>query len=138
MKHVLLFPIIIFSFACDKPVSCGENTCSVTNPLEEMGWLQAEINDLSVPVNASLKPFFYVTMAKYNGNTVFMVKNCCPLCNTTPPIIKNCNGKVVGYLSEKEGSFNYFGVTIHSVNPNKLQCNQIIWKPDNFACQVSI
>jgi len=138
VKYALLFSIIIFLFACDEPVSCSECTCSVTDPLEELEWLRTEINAFALPVNASLKVYFYATMAKYNGNTVFMIKNCCPFCNTTPPIIKNCKGKVLGYLSETEGSFNYYGVTIYSVNPNKLQCDQIIWKPDNFACKVSI
>src|ERR1700704_6192502 len=99
VKYALLFSIIIFLFACDEPVSCSENTCSVTDPLEELEWLRTEINALALPVNAPLKAYFYATMAKYNGNTVFMIKNCCPFCNTTPPIIKNCNGKVLGYLS---------------------------------------
>jgi len=138
MKYDLLPAIITFLFACDEPVSNCENTCSVIDPIEELEWLRTEINGIGLTSNDSITIYFYATMANYNGNTVFMIKNCCPFCNTTPPIIKNCNGEILGYLSETEGSFSQNGASIKSVNPNKLQCDQIIWKPDGFACNVSM
>lgn len=133
MKYTLLFSIILISLACDESDSCSENTCSVTDPIEELEWLKAEINNFNTTY-----PFIYVSMAIYYGKTVFMVKNCDPSALTLPPIIKNCHGEALGYLSETAGSFNYKGVTIHNVNPNKIQCTKIIWTPDDFACQVNI
>jgi hypothetical protein len=133
MKYILLFSIIFILLACDEDGSCSEDTCSVTDPIEELEWLRSEIKNFNTTY-----PFIYVSMASYYGKTVFMVKNCDPSALTLPPIIMNCNGEALGYLSETEGSFNYNGVTIHNVNPNKVRCTKVIWTPDNFACQVDI
>jgi hypothetical protein len=136
MKKALIFCALIVLLSCnhDEPGHiCLVNTCLVKDPATELDWLKATIeNGKSSP--SDLSKYFFLSMAVYNGNTVFMWENCCPFCDTLPPIVQNCSGEPIGYVSDLPGTMVYLGVTIAAVNPTLLKDSQIIWKPADFAC----
>lgn len=137
MKKIILFSLVVLLFAChNEPDTCLVKTCLVKNPVNELAWLQREIEDLE---NSDLEvsKYFFVSIALYNKTTVFFTNNCCPFCDTLPPILKNCSGEPIGYIYETEGTMDYQGFTIQSVNRNQLEDIKIIWKPENFACPVN-
>mgnify|MGYP005748228407 CR=1 FL=1 len=112
----ILFLSLIF-FSCEKaegPVSCG-----VENPSQNLPWLAERIENIEA---SSFPEYFYIVEARYNGETVFLFENCCPFCNSVVPVY-NCNGDLLGYLSEQNG-----------IDPSKISFVQIAWKPSNSSC----
>ena len=141
MKKIILFSLVVLLFAChNEPDTCLVNNCLVVNPVNELDWLKKEIEVLkNSDKNSSLEmsKYFFVSIALFDKTTVFFTNNCCPFCSTLPPILKNCSGEPIGYIYETVGTMNYQGITIESVNRNQLKDIKIIWKPENFACQVN-
>jgi len=76
-------------------------------------WLDKTIADLE---KSSLKEYFYIARADYEGMCVTYVNNCCPTCNTAI-IVYHCDG-----------------TRFENAEVTKLKNESIVWKPDNFAC----
>jgi hypothetical protein len=135
MKIILLFAILLLAASChdDDDRICVLNTCLVKDPVTELAWLKAEADGINNLPN-DLAKYFFISIAVYKENTVFMVENCCPVCDTMPPILKNCTGEPIGFLSDFPSTLNYMGTIIESVNPNLIDDKQILWRPNNFAC----
>jgi hypothetical protein len=96
------------------------NTCNVSNPIEDLTWLKDKITELE-QTSSYESGEIYISQANYNGNTVFIMGNCCAVCNTIVPIY-NCEGESIGYIGD-----DTFDSTI-------LEKDVIIWKPENFVC----
>ena len=90
----------------------AKNTCNVSNPAEELGWLKKEIDSLKNDEYS-----FYV-MANYKGETVFINENCNPLIDYMS-LVKNCKGDILGYT--------------HVLNDD-LSDKTIIWKHEKYKC----
>ena len=98
----------------------NNNTCNVSNPIEDLTWLKDKITELE-QTSSYESGEIYISQANYNGNTVFIMGNCCAVCNTIVPIY-NCEGESIGYIGD-----DTFDSTI-------LEKDVIIWKPENFVC----
>ena len=96
------------------------NTCNVSNPIEDLTWLKDKITELE-QTSSYESGEIYISQANYNGNTVFIMGNCCAVCNTIVPIY-NCEGESIGYIGD-----DTFDSTI-------LEKDVIIWKPEYFVC----
>lgn len=112
MKPYLLFFVIsIFAtFSCN-----DDNVC------EDLDWLDSEIETME---QSGLSQFFYVSQAKYIGMTVYVFRNCCPICFTLPPRVVTCSGDLIGRLGE-------------DIDSNKLKNDIIYWQPDDFGCSIN-
>lgn len=116
--------------------SCKEESidnCSVKSPLEQLPWLADEISSLQS--STTLAPYFYIAKAKYRGNTVFIIENCCALCNTIT-IVFNCEGNMIGYVAGTvDAKPVHLGtVTLTPIVNRDLSSHSILWKPDKFGC----
>ena len=96
------------------------NTCSVSNPIEDLDWLKLKIEELK-QTNSTIIEYFYVSQNLYNDKTVFIFPNCCPQCSTIIPVY-NCEGNTLGFVGDG------------NIDTNILNNDIIIWKPENFAC----
>lgn len=113
MKKYLLYLVFsAFFFSCnenEEPVSCG-----VENPVEDIAWIKAAIEEYSTNQNAQ---FSYLKQARYDGETVFFFGSCCPNC-LWALIVKDCQGNVI------EGDIAF----------EDLTSQEVIWQPSNSEC----
>jgi hypothetical protein len=117
LTHVLQIVILIaitILFSCKKE---SDKTCDVSNPEEDLVWLKDTINDLKAQPDGGM--YSYVSMAKYNGETVFLIGYCNPLANYVIPVL-NCSGEGLGIIGE--------------ISQDKLSDQQVIWKSENSLC----
>lgn len=123
MKKIWLFVAVIslMAFSCDKGEGCivPANSCNVGSPLAELAWLKAEIQRREQS-GSEVEKYFYIQQAEYNGQTIFIYNNCCPMCNTIVPAY-NCQGELLFYLSEKPEE------------AKKIKNSKMLWKPKNYA-----
>jgi hypothetical protein len=96
----------------DNNKDSGNNTCNVTNPAEDIGWLKEAID------NAKQDEYSYYVMANYKGETVFYYGNCNPAANYVS-IIRNCNGDNLGYTNDLR---------------DELTDKTILWKHEASKC----
>jgi hypothetical protein len=124
MKKIFLFATLIglMAFSCEKENDCvvPAATCSVTNPVTDMAWLKAEVQRREKS-GSEIEKYFYIQQAEYNGQTIFMYNNCCPMCGTVVPAY-NCQGELLFYLGQKPEE------------DKKIRNTKILWKPNNFTC----
>ena len=115
MKRLLyllaLASILILSvmLSCDKDESKSD-PCDVSNPIEELAWLKATIDDLS--------EYSYIMIADYNGETVFYFGNCNPLANSVSSVY-NCNGDFIGYTNDIR---------------SEITNDRLLWKHEDSEC----
>lgn len=62
------------------------------------------------------RKYFYLVQADYNGQTVFYVNNCCPMCMTII-IYYDCAGNV-----------------LESVDASQVKNGRRIWMSDELEC----
>jgi len=122
----------VILFACTITLlslfSCGDENpeplliCGVSDPVLQLTWL----NELTAELDESyFNQYFYVSSGKYQGEDVFIVKNCCPNCNSVESVY-SCEGSVIGFLA-------FDGV---SIDPSEISDEQVIWRGFNFQCGV--
>lgn len=116
-KLIIIFLFLSIAFSCQDPE--GPESCGVENPTENLPWLKETIEGL---MNSELGVYFYIVEGRYEGNTVFMVQNCCPFCSSVVSVT-NCEGQNLGYLSETNG-----------IDPKKVTFLQTIWKHPQGTC----
>jgi len=117
MKKLILFALItLLASACDHDhADPGPQVCGVTNPTQNLPWLKAQI-DLYANDGSDFSQYRYIQQSTYQGNTVFIMGACCPLCEFSSSIF-DCTGKEMS-------------ITIFDLNaPSTL-----IWKPRNSVC----
>lgn len=114
-KHI--YPILfclLFSFSCTEDKDPA-TTCGVTDPIENLAWLQQMTEDLS---EGSLSEYNYIKQAIYKGQTVFFPDSCCPHCNTAL-ILYDCSGNTI------QGE---------DYTMDDLEDQKLIWQPTNSTC----
>ena len=128
MKNILLSGLAIIScaFTCEDRKECAfdhDRACNVQNPVTELAWLSDRIEEINQSAGSE---HFYVQSAQYLTQDVFIIENCCPDCLTLPPPVYNCEGTLLGRV----------GTGKDDINPSLLKNETIVWKPDNFTCNV--
>ena len=121
-KTIKIFLLIIgLAFSCEEGKDCCTHPCDVNNPAENLPWLKAEID--SWKSTGELYKYFYVEQGNYFGQPVFIMKDCCPFCNTITPVL-DCKGEVLWYAYSE---------------PDKtalITDLKIIWKSDDLQCDI--
>lgn len=122
MKKISYLIMLVFfaGFSCqEKAEEPTFEACGVQNPVKELTWL--------VERTASFQPteidgFFYITQGEYLEETIFMIRNCCPYCNTVV-VAYDCEGSELGVVGQ--GS---------EIDPSLILNEKTIWKPENSSC----
>ncbi|MDO5968438.1 hypothetical protein Q4Q35_01325 [Flavivirga aquimarina] len=124
MKNTLLFTTLFFiSFlSCKNDDDNFNNTCNVLNPVEDLSWLKEQIAELETENSTFLK-FMYFSQTKYDEQTVYVLRNCCPYCNTAI-LVYNCEGIHIGTIGNDD----------NDITPDILKNEIIIWEASNFEC----
>lgn len=125
MKRILI-PIVLLTllFSCysDNGDVLIIGACGVDNPVEQLPWLKTRVDDLKNN-GSDLSKFFYVQIAEYQEETVFIFNNCCPTCNTIIPVYK-CQGDLLGTLFTE-------------IQPNEISNSKILYRPKDFSCNIN-
>ena len=116
-KNTLNFAVIIFAifiFSCNKS-KLSNNTCNVSDPIEELNWLKKEIAELKQS-NSEYSKASYYNIATYKRKTVFYYGSCHPSADYAF-ILRNCNGDEVSSVNAVMKDLKYV---------------EVLWKhPDN-------
>ncbi len=120
MKKILLplAILIAISFGCkeeEDPILI----CGTTDPIADLPWLNILTNELD---DSYFGVYYSVAATTYDGNDVFVIRNCCPNCNSIIPVY-SCSGDKLGVLSADAG-----------INPAILDNAKIIWKGTGYTC----
>ena len=89
MRYLFFIAAFLLIFSCNQ--NCAEynpETCGTKNPIQDIAWLNSLAKDIEN------NPDFYLTQALFEGNIIFILKNCCAACNTTIPVY-NCTGDII-------------------------------------------
>lgn len=117
LRLLIIFTVFLMIFSCEKSY-LSDNSCNVSNPLTELGWLKSTIQNYE-QLSPDASKYYYVSMAKYNKETVFIEGYCNPAANYIIPVL-NCAGERIGILGE--------------INRDSLTNMKIIWKSKNSEC----
>jgi len=116
-NHLLQIVILIaftVMFSCKKD---SDNTCNVSNPVEDLTWIKNTIDDLKSLQDGGM--YSYISMAKYKGETVFLLGYCNPAANWVTPVY-NCSGDSLGIIGE--------------ISQEDITDMEVIWKSENSLC----
>jgi hypothetical protein len=116
----IIYIIFLLVLSCKKekpPVK----TCNVLYPANDLPWLRNTIDSLE-QLSPDQTKYLLITMAVYQGETVFIESSCDPLGNSVFPV-KNCSGELVGYLGQ--------------LSSDLITLRNILWVPANSACNVA-
>ncbi len=121
MKKIsLLIILAIFSISCSKnsgdnedglPFLKSQGFCNESN----MDWLNDKIEELTPNLFDS-----YFLKGNYKGNVVFVLSNCCELCNSAYTVY-DCSGEFLDYISP-------IGISNEDITQQ-----QVIW-PETSDC----
>jgi hypothetical protein len=113
---MVVFLAMMTVFSCER--DDFNNTCNVDDPVEDLPWLRERISTILV-TNPEIAKYQYISMAEYNGETVFMFGNCDPLALSVFPIF-NCSDVLIGTLGE--------------IPADSLLNSEIVWKTEDSLC----
>ncbi|WP_276374177.1 hypothetical protein [Chryseolinea sp. H1M3-3] len=111
----IVVPVLFLSCSDDGHL----NTCGVADPATELQWLKAEIEYNSQ--TGSLYADYIIYHTIYKGRRVFVSLLCCPVCNTSPPLVRTCSGRLVGAIGD-------------DIPSDILRNAQVIWRTNNGVC----
>lgn len=121
-KITLLFAIMLLVFSCSDNDDKFEAACGVGNPIEKLPWLKAEI-EIRESNMTDISNYLYIAQANYRAQTVFVFEDCCPTCNTAI-LVYNCEGEVLGQVHA-------------DIARDQIMNSKMIYRPDNFACEIN-
>jgi hypothetical protein len=120
MKKLLLsfLFLIVFTFGCKEDEEPAL-ICGTTDPVADLPWLNTLTNELN---DSYFGVYYSISKTTFEGNDVFVLRNCCPNCNSVIPVY-SCTGDQLGILSANSG-----------INPAIMDNAVVIWKGDLYAC----
>lgn len=118
-KSFLLALFIILSCTEDDGNLPVIAACNVDNPIEELSWLNAEIRNRTLN-QTEFSIYDYITQGTFDGETIFLYKNCNPIANSVVPIF-NCEGIQIGLLN-------------NDIPQEEIFEEALIWKNPDSAC----
>ncbi|AZQ57448.1 hypothetical protein EJ994_00980 [Maribacter sp. MJ134] len=124
MKRCILLASFISLISCSTddsnlPIIAA---CDTANPIEDLTWLRAQTEVIKND-QSDIAQYFFIEIAEYQNQTVFLANNCCPICGTVVPIY-NCEGEQIGFLGS-------------DILMDELSDTRIIFSRDDFSCQVN-
>ncbi len=120
---IVLVLTIISTFSCKSDDDNSNNTCNVSNLVEDLAWLNKIVEDIkqSTQVHEA-----YVYKSTYEGKTVFVIGNCCATCNSLT-LVAYCNGEFVFNLDNEDdkNAYNKFLASYQG---------DLVWASPDFVC----
>lgn len=121
MKNTLICLMLLCLFSCEQeyvnPEGAGYGVCGVSDPLKELPWLKAQIDEATQGEPSDHCRVASVTQGSYKGETVFIPvlggALCCPCGNA----VYNCAGEIIFTCDQEEES--------------KIQDKRVIWQKKN-------
>lgn len=99
MKNVLICLTLILMFSCQpeyvNPEGTGNFVCDFSNPLEELVWLKAKIEETRQEESSESCQVESILLGAYSGQTVFIPVLNGAICCTCGNTVYNCEGEVV-------------------------------------------
>ncbi|SRR6056297_436020 len=122
MKKIILLLCFCTLICCtndntEVPVNEASET---ENPIDNLPWLKTLINEFKED-QSDLAGFFFIEIAEYSEETIFMSNNCCPICGTVVPIY-NWKGESLGFLNDQ-------------IPVEKIRNSRIIFKRSDYSFQ---
>jgi hypothetical protein len=110
--RLLIFALFVAVVSCKD--NDAPNVCHVDDPVNDLEWLKTKIDELE---NSEFsRKYFYVEQAEYNGQTIFYINNCCPMCMTML-VYYDCSGNA-----------------IESVDNSQVKNGKRIWMSEDLEC----
>jgi hypothetical protein len=114
---LIICSVLILVFSCEKDKGIA-NTCNVINPVTDLEWMVNDIKFIE-QLSPDESQFISITMATYNGESVFFSIYCDPTIEAVFPV-RNCSGERIGYWGE--------------IPQEELKDQQVIWRSYNCIC----
>ena len=124
MKKIILLLSFLGLVGCanddiDLPAKAA---CDVNNPIEDLAWLKSQIDEIKNN-QSDISKYFYIEIAEYQNQTIFISNNCCPICNTIVPIY-NCEGEGLGLLGGE-------------IKQSEITNVKVIFSRNDFPCKTN-
>jgi hypothetical protein len=107
--------LIAVLFLVTAPAACKKDDCC-DDPGVNQAWLDTTIADIE---KSSIKQYFYIVRAEYEGTCVAYVNGCCPSC-LMAILLYRCDD----------------GTKIENVDVSKITNPVVIWRPENSSCDL--
>ncbi len=117
---VLIICFITLSCNSDDDSNQFKNFCLVNDPIDDLGWLKAEIEQREQNITEFSK-YQYISQSIYKGESVIIDANCDPFSNSVF-IVFNCKGENIGFIGDENFPFEV------------LTNGQVIWKTEDSVC----
>ena len=119
MKNVIYYLLLFLIISCEEHEiingeMAGASICGTPNPLEELEWLKARIEEGSENPSSDYCQVVSVTQGSYKGQTVFIPVLSGALCCTCGNAVYNCEGEVVFACDAEEEA--------------KIENKKVIWE----------
>lgn len=112
--------LLTLSISCKEEV---DSVCSVRNPIQDLPWLAADIQQINQ--SGFLSQYFYLEWTIHESKQVFAFLNCSPSGYFLVPVY-DCAGNSIGTIGYEEDD----------IPPSVFDNGIIIWRADNFACSI--
>lgn len=117
---ILIVCFITLSCTTNDDNNQFKSFCSVNNPVVDLAWLKAEIEQREQNITESSK-YQYLSQSIHKGESIIIDANCDPLANSVF-IVFNCKGENIGFIGDENFPFEV------------LTNGQIIWKTNDSVC----
>ncbi len=118
--EILIVCLLLCSCSSADDVRSNE-FCLVDNPVTDLPWLKAEIEEREKNVTV-LSKYEYIIQSTNNQQAIIIFGNCNPLANSVFQVY-NCEGENIGLIGDENFTFE------------DISSGKIIWKTDDFACE---
>ena len=119
-KALLLFLMVsLVISSCSKDELDPIQDCGTDNVLQDLPWLAELIEGLEQSEIGS--KYSYISQAVYEGQTVFVLQNCCPFCNSVYTVT-DCAGNDLGFIGSG------------GIDPSAITDSEVIWKSSENTC----
>lgn len=110
----LLIPVFFLAFACQE----NKGICDLPEDTQPV-WVQDLITDLE---GSAAFNYSYIVTGTYEGQQVFVLKNCCPFCSSAFPVFI-CDGTEIGTIGSE-------------INGNNIRDEEFYWAPAGVQCSI--
>ncbi|MCE7991715.1 MAG: hypothetical protein HEP71_07040 [Roseivirga sp.] len=125
MKHLTsVFSILLLITICACSDIPAPDTCLDPENAESANWLQTIIDEMENDTS-QFAIYGYITTGTYDGQRIFIIKNCCVSCSYVAPVY-SCSGQSLGFLS-------YQGNGVH---PDHIDGEELFWKRSDSVCTI--
>ena len=108
MRTLLFCLTLVFMISCEQleyenpEMASGYAVCGASNPLQELDWLKAKIEEATSSPESDYCQVYSVTQGVYQGEAVFIPVLSGALCCTCGNMVYNCEGEVMFSCNQEE------------------------------------